>query len=156
MCVRVYLFTTCSEDVLQVLLTDLPPDTVIYYTVDTLPNGVALGTAEPPQFEVRHQRNADLTGTGSSQTVVDMHHFRTSPATPASTVRFVAMADVGDPVSHSWTAIPEMSSFCNATAHGIEPGPPFTLGLHIGDIAYNLDIPPRGDDYVDGISPMVR
>jgi hypothetical protein len=28
------------------------------------------------------------------------------------------------------------------------------LGLHIGDIAYNLDIAPRGDDYIKGVSPM--
>ena len=31
---------------------------------------------------------------------------------------------------------------------------PVQLGVHVGDIAYNLDITPRGDDYIGGVAPM--
>lgn len=72
--------------------------------------------------------------------------FQTPPAKLASTLRFLATADVGDPVSHSWTALPQMARQCSEETFG--------LGLHIGDIAYNLDITPRGDDYLKGVAPM--
>ena len=89
-----------------VLLQGLPADSKIFYQVDTLMEGVA-GPASP------------------------MLSFRTPPLEPAATLRFLATADVGDPVSHSWTALPQMARQCQEA----DDGPLFELGLHIGDIA---------------------
>ena len=83
---------------------------------------------------------------GAGEQMVGSAAFRTPPAEPAAALRFLATADVGDPVSHSWTALPQMAEQCGQLSAGAAPGPPVELGLHIGDIAYNLDIVPRGDD----------
>ena len=113
----------------SVLLTGLPADSQIFYTVDTI--------------------STDETRSAAGA----VQSFRTPPLEPAATLRFLATADIGDPVSHSWTALPQMAEQCRTAAaagHGAGLGPPFALGLHIGDIAYNLDITPRGDDYIRG------
>ena len=136
----------------MVRLTNLPLDSAIYYTVDMVPASTSV--LLPFAGSGSGSGSGSAAAAAAAAAVGVMHQFRTPPAVPAPSLRFVAMADVGDPISHSWTAIPEMNRFCNATAHGLEPGQPFELGLHIGDIAYNLDIPPRGDDYVAGIAPM--
>eukprot|EP01050_Picozoa_sp_SAG11_P018396 SAG11_NODE_2771_length_2990_cov_2.518506_3_plen_239_part_00 len=116
----------------MVLLRDLPVDTVVNYTADYFVPSVGWGAAVSKQ--------------------VGAAAFRTPPAQPASTLRFLATADVGDPVSHSWTALPQMARQCSELAHAEQHGQgAFELGLHIGDIAYNLDIVPRGDDYLMGV-----
>lgn len=79
-----------------------------------------------------------------------VHNFTMEKADGDDALRFVAFGDVGDPVSHSWTAIPAMNAFCAPGAAGED----VSLGLHVGDIAYNLDIPPLGDNYEGGIEPM--
>lgn len=53
------------------------------------------------------------------------------------------MGDVGDPITKSYTSFPEMEKLC--AAHD-----DIALGVHVGDISYNLDIPPIGDNYLDG------
>ena len=63
-----------------------------------------------------------------------VHSFRTPTLELASSLRFLATADVGDPISHSWTALPYMAEQCRATSTpGADLGPPFELGLHIGE-----------------------
>jgi len=72
-------------------------------------------------------------------------HFKT--AGPKPELRFFATADMGDPVSHDWTAIPQMQKTCSEPTD-IE----VSLGVTIGDLGYNLDIPPRGDNFIGGLS----
>jgi hypothetical protein len=118
----------------MVLLKNLPPDTDIYYRADVVNSTNA---------------KVDFFGVSGSVPV----RFHTPTLEPAPAVRFLATADMGDPVSHSWTAIPQMIKQC-AYVEGESSELNFSLGIHAGDIAYNLDIPPRGDDYVNGVSPM--
>jgi hypothetical protein len=121
-----------THTLFMVLLRELPTGSVIHYNASVVADGPS-GEESP---------------MGAAA-------FRTPPAAPASSLRFLATADVGDPVSHSWTALPQMSRQCTELREGDgEDGPPFELGLHIGDIAYNLDIMPRGDDYLKGVAPM--
>ena len=113
----------------MVRLADLRPADNVYYTVDS--NGCSTG--QTTDRERARETAAATTTPQLSRT----HRFRTPPLDPASSVRFLATADVGDPVSHPWTALPEMARECTTS------DPSFsilnvTLGLHIGDIAYNL------------------
>jgi hypothetical protein len=105
----------------MVLLKDLPPDTEIYYAADT------------------------VASDGAAVAAVNVSMFRTAPTKPAASLRFFATADMGDQASHPWTAIPEMVRMCATEGTSARP---VELGVHIGDIAYNLDIEPRGDDYM--------
>eukprot|EP00658_Telonema_sp_P-2_P012952 TRINITY_DN14926_c0_g1_i2.p1 TRINITY_DN14926_c0_g1~~TRINITY_DN14926_c0_g1_i2.p1 ORF type:complete len:428 (-),score=55.29 TRINITY_DN14926_c0_g1_i2:437-1720(-) len=113
-----------------VLLRQLVPGTVIFYCVDSYPP-----TAPAPTAGCRP---------------ADQHRFKV-PGVDGSELRFFATADLGDPVSHDWTAIPEMQRTC-----GLAPGTGVQmdvgLGLTIGDLGYNLDIPPRGDNLITGLS----
>ena len=62
-----------------------------------------------------------------------VRHFRTARApSPDETLHFLAMGDVGDPVTKSYTSFPEMTALC--AAHD-----DIALGIHVGDISYNLD-----------------
>ena len=49
-----------------------------------------------------------------------MHSFRTPTLELASSLRFLATADVGDPISHSWTALPYMAEQCLKNAASLE------------------------------------
>lgn len=134
----------------SVTLTDLEPDTEYYYYAFVLLHGT----------HVRSQRSAT-------------YRFRSAPApqsSAASALHFFAVADMGDPVSHNWVAIPEMARLsanrtCSSSAQGAaaeSTGPPLeavwdapvSLGVHVGDIAYDLNLGPRGDDYMKGVSSM--
>ena len=106
----------------HVQLKNLPTPETIYYCADEIASSSKLETC------------------GS---------FKTSTPSSSAELRFYATADVGDPVSHSWTAIPQMSKQCQVDdLYPID----VSLGFHVGDIAYNLDIPQRGDDYIAGVS----
>ena len=89
---------------------------------------------------------ADEMNDGS----VTCSSFHTAAPSAAGELRFYATADVGDPVSHNWTAIPQMSKQCQED--GVHTNVDVSLGVHIGDIAYNLDIAPRGDNYLAAVS----
>ena len=106
----------------MVLLTNLPYDTDIHYETVYIPG--------EPTF---------------------IAQFHTRPLKPKPTLRFIASADVGDPVSKNYTAIPQMALAC-AAARGTEDA--FDLAVHVGDIAYNLDIPAAAGNYLHGIQDM--
>ena len=111
----------------MVVLRGMPADAQIFYEAD--------------------QVNSSLPPARAS--------FRTPPLVPAPTLRFFATADVGDPVSHPWTAFPQMIARQAAAASASGAEEAFGLGIHAGDIAYNLDLPPNGDEYfVAGASPI--
>jgi hypothetical protein len=134
----------------MVVLKNLPPDSLIYYSA-----AVVNSTARRSSSHVAPLQSLIPSCPVRSDVAV----FRTPPSAPAATLRFLATADMGDPISHPWTAIPQMIQECAAarnSSSGAAQEQEIGLGLHVGDIAYNLDIPPRGDDYVRGVSPMGR
>jgi hypothetical protein len=108
-----------THQLFSVLLTGLPADTQIFYAVDT-DDDDADGDDEEAAAAV-------------SEAAAAVRSFRTPPLEPAPTLRFLATADVGDPVSHSCTALPYMAEQCRAIAASEGSlGPAFELGLHIG------------------------
>merc|ERR1711871_123222 len=118
----------------RVRLEGLPVDSEIFYQASVvLPSGV------------EHLSTAGAAAPISTA----KGFFRTAPAVPATTLRFLATADMGDPVSKDYTAIPQMNRQCN-TADEVPVG----LGVMIGDISYNLDVPPNGDNFMAGMSGM--
>merc|ERR1711871_515525 len=132
----------------SVTLTNLEPDTEYYYYAFVLVDGVATND--------RH-RSATFRFRSAA-----------APKSPAAaSLHFFAVADMGDPVSHNWVAIPEMARLsanrsCPESEAGYKANTlldsiwdlPVSLGLHVGDIAYDLNLGPRGDDYMRGVSPM--
>ena len=101
----------------MVHLAGLPEDSDVYFTVE------------------------ECAATCATSSV---RHFKTAKAPSAdATLHFLAMGDVGDPITKSYTSFPEMEKLC--AAHD-----DIALGVHVGDISYNLDIPPIGDNYLDG------
>ena len=69
----------------RVRLSGLPTDTPIYY-------------------------EASISGSTAGAV---KGHFQTAPAVPATSLRFLATADMGDSVSKDYTAIPEMVKQCS-------------------------------------------
>eukprot|EP00939_MAST-03C_sp_MAST-3C-sp1_P004519 g4519.t1 len=112
----------------MVQLKNLPVPQTIWYCADTTTAENASTSCEGPPLS-----------------------FRTISSNSTTELRFYATADVGDPVSHPWTAFPQMAKSCDAE----KAFPPVDLAVHVGDIAYNLDIVPRGDDYLAGVSPSM-
>lgn len=104
-------------------LTDLPPDTDVFYSVDVFNN--ATTKAEERGL------SGPLALAPYPSPVASFH---TPPLEPASTLRFLATADMGDPVAHPWTAIPQMIEECGLSANSSDHFP-IELGLHVGDIA---------------------
>ena len=121
---------TATHTLHMVRLHGLPPDTNIFYAADTVPV---------------------CDATRATDAVKNVSTFRTRPLKSAASLRFLATADMGDQASHPWTAIPEMVRLCAAEGSSAQP---IELGLHIGDIAYNLDIEPRGDSYMAETAQM--
>jgi hypothetical protein len=118
-----------SREMNLVTLEHLPVDTDIYYTVE--PCGDDDGPSE-------------------------VHRFRTQPEVPAKSIHFLATADMGDQDTHDWASINQMvaeSQQCNSP-NSTEV--PITLGLMIGDISYNLDLPPSGDNFMADMEPMTN
>ena len=76
-----------THTLFMVLLSSLPPNSTIFYAVDILnaQGKVIVGGLRPV-----------------------VSSFRTQPLEPKDTLRFLATADVGDPVSHPWTALPQV------------------------------------------------
>ena len=104
----------------SVVLTSLPVPQTIYYCADSFNASTNISTnASPP-----------------SCSPDNIHSFTTSTPSSSSELRFYATADMGDPVTKSFTAIPMMSQQCqvNGSTHRI----PVTLGVHVGDIAVSV------------------
>lgn len=125
-------FVTETRSLHRVRLEGLPAGTIIHYEASFTR---ARSSAPPLPPPVKGQ-------------------FRTAPLAPAASLRFLVTADMGDSVSKDYTAIPQMVKQCSEPP-GADEGA-IGLGVMVGDISYNLDLPPNGDNFMSGMSAMSR
>ena len=128
-------YSYCGEEEHHVLhmvrLKKLPVGSTVYYMAE--------------EFNVT---------SGSALQSSPIHQFEVFGPSESTKLRFFAIADMGNPKDHPWMSIPQMRNTCKKPENPHDPldNLDVSLGVHVGDISYNLDIPGRGDDYVAGMS----
>jgi len=63
---------------------------------------------------------------------------------------------MGDQDTHDWASINEMVRESKECSAPDSDELPISLGLMIGDISYNLDLPPSGDNFMADMAPMTQ